>query len=779
MKNILSLLSKKRLCAPLVNLQGSHIRKYRAFRIFLEHNHGALSAIADLEQAYYSGRPFPLSWAGARYEALWEAALGAVYALASLKGKPVSTLETSLAGIDRMITEELTPRYAARSTDLVLPFERIDGDAVHITGAKAANLARIRNELGLPVPAGFSVTTVATERFLSGNGLNELIAKRLAQVSPDQPEAFERHSEDIRAAIIKAAVPPDVDGEIVQAYRDIEKKTRPGVHVAVRSSAVGEDTKATFAGQYETVLNVVESGILEAYKRVLASKYSSRAVAYRLRYGLSDRETPMAVAVVAMIDPRSSGVMYTNAPSDGDYGDISISSIRGLAERLVDGSASPDLFVVDRESRSIKDRKITNQETRMVNLQAGGTALQPVPSNEQGSFSLDDATLQKLADYGLKLEALFGSAQDVEWALDGSGNLFIIQSRPIGGSGTDVRSDVPDVAVTGHQALLSTGKSASRGIAVGEIFILREGDDPGIVPEGVVLVARTASPDLAKLGGRVSAIITDIGSASSHLASVAREFGIPLIVDAGNATTTLKNGNMVTLTTDPPKVYSGIVEELTSLIQPRKKQVFDSPVHRRMRRVLDLVSPLSLTDPGDPSFSPEGCKTIHDVIRYTHEQAVRSMFGLTDEADAVRSIELKAKIPLELRLIDLGSGLKQGLTTCHEVTPELVESIPLKAIWKGFTHPGVSWEGSIGLNMNKMLTLLSASITSEFGPAPGGTSYAILSGEYVNLSAKFGYHFATVDAFVGGNSSQNYVSLQFSGGAGSYYGKSLRIAFLG
>ena len=297
----------------------------------------------------------------------------------------------------------------------------------------------------------------------------------------------------------------------------------------------------------------------------------------------------------------------------------------------------------------------------MVNLEAGGTVLQPVPVDEQGSSSLDDAAVQKLADYGLKLEAHFGSVQDVEWALDESGNLFIIQSRPLGGSGTGVRSDAPVVDVTGHPVLLSTGKSASPGIAAGTVFILREGDDPGNVPEGVVLVARTASPDLAKLSGRVSAIITDIGSAASHLASVAREFGIPLIVDAGNATTTLKNGDMVTLTTDPPKVYSGIVEELTSLIQPRKKQVFDSPVHRRMRRVLDLVSPLSLTDPDDPSFSPEGCKTIHDVIRYTHEQAVQSMFGLTDEADAVRSIELKAKIPLELRLIDLGGGLKQGL----------------------------------------------------------------------------------------------------------------------
>jgi len=779
MNKFRSLFNQKRACAPLVNLQGLHVRKYRAFRVFLEHNHAALSAIADLEQAYYSGKPFSPSWAGMRYEALWEAALGAVYALASLKGKPVSALESGLAGIDRMITEELTPRYVAGSDDLVLPFERIKGNANHITGAKAANLARIGNELRLPVPAGFSVTTVATERFLSRNGLPDLIARRLARISPDEPEAFEQPLEAIRAAIVKATVPPDIAGEIVQAYRDVEKQTRPGVHVAVRSSAVGEDTEATFAGQYETVLNVAESGILEAYKRVLASKYSSRAVAYRLRYGLSDQETPMAVAVVAMIDPRSSGVMYTNAPSGKESGDISISSVRGLAERLVDGSASPDLFVVDRGSRQIKDRKISSQNTQMVNLPEGGTVLQPVPADEQGGASLDDASVQKLADHGLNLEALFGSAQDVEWALDRSGNLFIIQSRPLGGSGTGGRSGAPVVAAIGHPLLLSTGRSASPGIASGKVFVLGEGDDPGSVPKGVVLVARTASPDLAKLIGRVSAIVTDIGSAASHLASVAREFGIPAIVDAGNATTTLKNGDLVTLTTDPPKVYSGTIEELTSLIQPRKKQVFDSPVHRRMRRVLDLVSPLNLMDPDDPSFSPEGCRTIHDVIRYAHEQAVRSMFGLTDEADTVRSMELKAKLPLELRLIDLGHGLQQGLTTCHEVTPEHILSSPFRALWKGFTHPGVSWEGSIGLNMNKMLTLLSASATSEFGPAPGGTSYAILSGEYMNLSAKFGYHFATIDAFVGSNSNQNYVSLQFSGGAGSYYGKTLRIAFLG
>jgi pyruvate,water dikinase len=779
MYKLKALFSQKRHCLPLLNLQGSHVRKYRAFRVFLDHNQAALSAIADLEQAYYSGRPFSLSWAVAKYEALLEAALGAVYALASLKDKPESALDAALAGLDRLITGELTPEYIAQSKDLVLPFERIREDAAHITGAKAANLARIRNELALPVPNGFSVTTVAAGRFLSENAVNEIIAEKLAMVSLEQPATFDRFLEDIRTAILHAAVPPAVADEILHSYRDLEKKTRPGVRVAVRSSAVGEDTEATFAGQYETVLNATEGGLLDAYKYVLASKYSPRAVAYRLRYGLSDTETPMAVAVVAMIDPRSSGVMYTDASSGNASGDISISAVPGLAARLVDGSVSPDLFVVDRKSRLIKDRRPTRQDIRMVNLETGGTVLQPVPDQDRDAASLDDETVRKLAEYGLKIEAYYGSAQDIEWAIDRSGGLFILQSRPLGGAAPRSRSDVPMAEVTGHPILLSGGTSASPGIAAGKVFILREGVDARNVPEGAVLVARTASPNLATLAGRVSAIITDIGSVASHLGSVVREFGIPAIMDAGNATTSLRDGDMVTISTDPPRVYSGLVDELISLIQPRKKQVFDSPVHRRMRRALDLISPLNLTDPGAPSFSPEGCKTIHDVIRYSHEQAVQSMFGLTDETDEVRSIKLLAKIPLELRLIDLGGGMKQGLTTCNDVTPEQVDSAPFRAIWKGFTHPGVSWEGSIGLNMNKVLTLLSAPATSEFGPAPGGVSYAILSEEYMNLSAKFGYHFATIDAFISENNSQNYISLQFSGGAGSYYGKTLRIAFLG
>ncbi|HTG01712.1 MAG TPA: PEP/pyruvate-binding domain-containing protein [Nitrospirota bacterium] len=776
--NLASFFSRKSDSRPLINQEGAHVQKYNFFRTFLEHNRNALSAIADLEQAYYSGKPLSLGWVWTRYQSLREAALGTVYSLASLNKRPANELETVLAVLDRSISSEMEPVYKAFSSDLILPFEQIRKDNVPAVGAKAANLARIGNKLSIPVPAGFAVTTSATEQFLTETELGSYIERRLAQIESGQGEKVDWRLAEIRAMVLNAPLPAGLSLELRKAYRDLEKKTHPGVRVAVRSSAVGEDTEAAFAGQYDTVLNVTESGLADAYKHVIASKYSSRAIAYRLHTGLSDRDTPMAVAVVVMVDPKASGVMYTTDLSADNAGAISISSVWGLAEQLVGGGVSPDVLVIDRASRSIRERRIGKREKRMTNLAQGGTALLTLTETEQGTASLDDATALQLAEYGLRLEMFFGAAQDVEWAVDESGSLFILQSRPLGDGNAGMRTGEP-VHLAGRDALPINGKTASPGIAAGPVVILQEGVEINSLPEGAVLVARTASPNLTKYAGKVSGIITDIGSAASHLASVAREFGVPAIVDAGNATSLLHDGDIITMTTNPPRVYAGRVEELARRIRPGKRPVHDSPLHRRLRRALDKISPLNLVDPADPSFSPEGCRSIHDVIRYTHEKAMHAMFGLTDEADAVRSIELKATIPLELRLVDLGGGLKQGLTTTSDVTPASIESVPFQAIWKGFTHPGVSWEGGIGVTMNNMLTLITSSTTSEVGQTPGGVSYAILSSDYMNLSLKFGYHFATLDALVSEISSQNYISLQFSGGAGNYYGKSLRIAFLG
>jgi pyruvate,water dikinase len=189
---------------------------------------------------------------------------------------------------------------------------------------------------------------------------------------------------------------------------------------------------------------------------------------------------------------------------------------------------------------------------------------------------------------------------------------------------------------------------------------------------------------------------------------------------------------------------------------------------------------LNLTDPQDPSFSLKGCQTIHDLIRFAHEMVLKEMFGLSEEsADRVTSVRLITDIPLALHLIDLGGGLKAGLTTRDKVTPNHLESIPLKALWKGFCHPGITWSGAIAATGKNLMRLMVQGVMTGPNNLPGGDSYAILSREYLNLSAKFGYHYAHLDAFLSEIPDQNYISLQFAGGIGPYYGKSLRINFVG
>lgn len=776
MKNLRNLFSKKNFCVPLINLQGSHVDKYRLFRTFLRHNQNALRSMAELEMMYFSGRPFGLLSAKKKYEELFEALLGAVYVLHALSKKKYASLFEVCNRIDREIETYLTPAYEAPFREIVVSLENLTGEMEHVTGSKAYNLAALQKMPGLPVPDGFVITSYAFDRFMKENRLYPRIENELSRLSSEAAESDEI-SRRLQSMVLAAEVPNDVRDEIINSYELLEKKYHEAIRLAIRSSAIGEDTEASFAGQYSTVLNVTKEHIIEAYKTVLASKYSAKAISYRTLLGLDDRETPMCVMGIVMVDAKSSGVIYTGQPSPGCSDCLQISAIWGIGEHLVDGSASPDSFFVDNKAGNIIRTQIARKEHKLTCGASGGIRLEEVPGNEKEMPSVKDEAVLRLSGYGKAIEEFFSGPQDIEWAIDRDDNIFILQARPLSvpkTRGAEKSRKFPD-----NPVLLSAGETASSGIAVGKVHVLQEGGNIKDIPDHAILVVRTASPAYAEVMGRINGIITDIGSITSHLASVAREFGVPAVVNAEQATALLRDSEMVTLSAGTSTIYAGIVEELTQDIRPAKNLLFESPVHRRMRSIISAISPLNLMDANSPEFSPEGCRTFHDVIRFTHEMSMKAMFGLTDETEEVRSVKLTSKIPLDLRLIDLGGGLKTGLTTCHEITQDHIESIPMKAIFRGFTHPGIKWEGGIAIDFKKIVSLFASSAVSESAVLLGGTSYAIISGEYMNLGAKFGYHFATVDALCAENIDQNYISLQFSGGAGNYYGRSLRISFLG
>lgn len=765
--SLFGFLKKKNACQLLADPDDKAARKYRHFRDMLTHNDTVLDGLAALEQAYYGGEPFTTDAARRTCLNIGEATRGMVQALNEMSRQRHPGLYPALDRVLKQALDALEPEQAELAGPLTLALQDVavktspslvkTDDMPTLLGGKAANLARVRNAAKLPTPDGFVLTTAGFQAFIRVLGLQERIAAELAPITPLDLPDLEARSRRIREAVLEAPFPSFVSDALAGELKKLAAGYGEGLTLAVRSSAVGEDGAASFAGQYESVLSVAPADLEAACRRVFASKYSPRAILYRLRHGLDDADVPMAVLVLAMVPSTVSGVLYTLDPASRTHGAMRLDAVAGLGEKLVSGEALPSVYALARGPLRIASRPDT-----------------PLLADEQ---------VLELGRMGLALEKHFGAPQDVEWCLDAAGQLFVVQSRPLGPD--DVPGDAaaappaPAGDIPGLRVLLSGGVAASPGAACGEVLRV-EGAIPATIPDGAILAARNAAPELASLLDRAGGIVTAMGGAASHLASVAREMGIPALFGVSGCPEALTGGQVVTLDATGARVLEGRVELLLSAARTRSRMV-DSPMHRRLRAALDRISPLTLTDPQAANFVPEGCETLHDVVRFAHETGMREMFGLCGRAeeDDVLVARLKAKIPLMLYCVDLGGGLRENLTTCDDITPGDLRSVPMLAVWRGFTHPGITWSGSVAFDARSFMTLMASSATADVGGGtPGGDSYAMLGRDYLNLSARFGYHFANVDAFCGEQAGQNHVNLRFAGGAGGFSGKCLRVAFL-
>ncbi len=743
-------------CQLLPTLDAEQTARYRRFRRLLEHNRTALSLQADLEQIYYDNRPFMPQMVEHRSNQLLLEVDGMVNALSGMTKQDYEPLFAVLRSIGRSVQDEWSGIYRERTEALALPLNEVTLEQIDQVGAKAANLAHVGGELGLTTPIGFAMTTTACRRFLQTTGLVDTIDTMLAELIDDDPYVLERVSRAIIEYISAAPLPSSV----AKALEAAAAEFAPDQLFAVRSSAIGEDGDVSFAGQYTSLLQVPAAGLPDAYRQVVASLYSAPALSYRMHHGLDDRETPMAVLVLPMIKAQASGVLYTADPAGSDDDSIRISAVAGTGERLVGGEAAPE--------QSVRIDKNT---------------LEPADDNPAPAQLVPPSVVQELAGAAQRMEAWYRRPLDIEWAVDETGRLFILQVRPLlilpdeDESDEETRVDFP-----GHPLLLEGGKCAAGGVATGRVLVTTaisvDAQEAPIEPD-TILVVRTASTTYTPWMSKVKGLITDVGGTASHLASVAREFGVPALFGTGDATTTLKDGEVVTLWASHERVYQGAVEELIKGVRQIKRPIFNSPAHLRLQRLLDLISPLNLTDPDAPEFTPEGCRTLHDIIRFCHEWSVRHMFNLVESIGHTQNaVRLKATIPITLFALDLGGGLRPGLTTCDEVNAHDVVSTPFAALWQGFTYPGVNWTSGVAVGARDFMSLLGAGARPHDNTALGGASYAILSADYVNLSVRFGYHFATVDALCGDDVDHNYVTLSYAGGAGAYHGRSLRIQFL-
>ena len=761
----MQLFKKADSCRLLADQDGPAALRHRHYDAFLDHNHRALRLLSELELLDRGAGLATLASIQRRTRELLGEVQGLLEAFSELAGNRYRNI---LAAFQR-VQQELAPLMERSRPVLdgpqVIPFAELRPEHLGLAGAKSVNLARMGSELGLPVPGGFAVTTAAADLFLRENGLYESIDAMLARFEPGEEDSA-KACRDVRESIEKAPLPQALEKALDAAFAELAAAEGPSLRVAMRSSAVGEDTEASFAGQYTTVLSVDREHVGEAYKRVLASKYTERAIVYRLKYGLTDAATPMGVGGVAMVEARASGVLYTLDPSRPEAGMARIDAAPGFGEAVVGGSASPDVYLMERTSGTLVSSSIQSKRD-------GGGDGQGTPEPV-----ISEHTAGKLAGYGVRLEDHYGAVQDVEWAEDQEGRIVLLQTRPLGLTDVDTPKDEPALDLSGLETVLAAGQAASPGRVSGKAVQA----SPGLTldeAEGAILVSSTATPDLARFMGRVRGLITDLGGVASHLASVAREYNVPSLMDTREATSLISSGMEITLLADEGRVLAGTVPELERKLPPRDFEEGGGPIGDHLRTLIGKISPLNLTDPEAPEFSPEGCRTLHDLIRFAHEKAMKAMFSLSDlAAGSVVSQRMKANIPISLFFIDLGGGLKENLTSCDEILPEHINSRPMRALWRGLTHPGISWKGSVPLTGENIMSLIAGSIGPENAEPPEVDSYALIAEDYLNLSVKFGYHYSNLDAYCSDDSDTNTIALQFSGGAGTGTGKELRIEFL-
>ncbi len=471
----------------------------------------------------------------------------------------------------------------------VLWFTEVGKQDTPLVGGKGANLGEI-TQAQIPVPPGFIVTAPTYSRFLEQSGLRPAIEKLLSPLDYNDSVRLQEVSEEIKSLICSAPVPQQIATEIKKAYRQLG-----GGPVAVRSSATAEDlADASFAGQQSTFLNVVgEDEVVDAVRACWASLFEARAIFYRVDKGFEHMKVAIAVPVQRMVQSSRSGVMFTLEPVSGDRSKITIEAVFGLGEAIVSGEITPDLYVLDKASLRILEKRVVNQERQFVRnpeagAEDGSNIWLAVPGELREQQKLSDEQIVALAAIGKQVEKHYDFPQDIEWAED-EGELYILQTRPV--------TALAVAEVEGEEAeetapLLVSGSPASPGAAVGPVKIVLSSSEINRVKEGDVLVAEMTTPDFVPAMKRAVAIVTDRGGRTAHAAIISRELGIPCVVGAAGATTTLSDDQLVTVDGSQGKVYEGRAEaRLAWAAQEKARQAAIVAVETRTKLYVNLAEP--------------------------------------------------------------------------------------------------------------------------------------------------------------------------------------------
>ena len=452
-------------------------------------------------------------------------------------------------------------------------------------GGKNASLGEMFGALsqkGIQVPDGFAVTAKGYWLFLEHNKLAPAISVLLENLNIQTFDNLKDIGAQVRKLILDAVFPPELKAEINAAQQQLEMRVGKNRSFAVRSSATAEDLpNASFAGQQETYLNVKgDTNTIKACQRCYASLFTDRAIKYRVDNGFEHMKVALSIGVQMMVrsDLASSGVMFTLDPDSGFENVVLVAGAWGLGENVVQGNVNTDEFLVfkplmGKVSQSVIRHQLGSKlKTMLYSATATSDIVQPEDAivnidtsvEQQKRFVLDDAEILILANAALQIQEHYKCHMDIEWAKDGENQqLYIVQARPETVQRNRNKHLYTDYAIKEKGKVLCEGVGLGNRIVSGKARILNHPSESEKLQQGEILVTGHTDPDWDPILKKAAAIITNQGGRTSHAAIVARELGAVAIVGAGNATSAIKDGQIITVSAaegDVGYVYEGKIE---------------------------------------------------------------------------------------------------------------------------------------------------------------------------------------------------------------------------
>src|ERR1700758_1871786 len=464
------------------------------------------------------------------------------------------------------------------TSEYVRFFEDFGIDDVPLVGGKNASLGEMFQNLsgqGVRVPHGFAITAAAYRYMLDKAGAWEALHAELDDLDPADVAALARKGKRAREIVYGAGLPDDLAGEIRDAYRKLQQEYGEEVSLAVRSSATAEDLPtASFAGQQDSYLNIKgEQSLLDTCRRCFASLFTDRAIHYRIDQGFDHFKVSLSIGVMKMVrsDVSASGVMFSLDTESGFRDAVFVTGAYGLGENVVQGAVDPDEFYVHKPTylaghRAVLRRLLGDKAVKMILVEGetkNTTRNIPTPKSDRARFCLTDEDVLELAGYACTIEQHYGRPMDMEWAKDGiDGQLYIVQARPETVASQRSVTALETYVLEGRGEILAEGRSVGERIASGAVKRIENLTHLSDFHPGQVLVADTTTPDWEPVMKTAAAIVTNRGGRTCHAPIIARELGIPAVVGTGDATTSVPDNAVVTVSCaegESGRVYRGEV----------------------------------------------------------------------------------------------------------------------------------------------------------------------------------------------------------------------------